>query len=99
GDVAEEEAPAGGGRPVAAYGAGAFGASTPFSASVETAFVFRSTTRMRWALVSATYSLPAAYERPPGSLKRRVASQPSGSPPRKVLQVRVTGSRTLILLL
>src|SRR5262249_19729319 len=31
-----------------------FGASTPCSFSVDTVFVFRSTTRMRWALVSAT---------------------------------------------
>ena len=36
---------------------------------------------------------------PPGSLNPAVPSQPSGSPPRKVVQLRFAGSITLILLL
>src|SRR5262249_7865197 len=75
------------------------GAATPVSFRVESFFVLRSTTRTRWALVSATYSLPRAWEMPAGSWNSGAASQPSGSPPRNVLHSRVLGSSTLILLL
>src|SRR5262249_58900526 len=41
------------------YGA-SFGASTPCSFSVESARVFKSTTRIRCAFVSARYNFPSA---------------------------------------
>src|SRR5262245_16733414 len=70
------------------YGTGVLGASTPWSFSVLTVFVFKSTTRIRWALVSATYILPLAILNPPGSLNSGPASQPSGSPPSSVVHER-----------
>src|SRR5438132_8405892 len=78
--------------------AASFGASSPCSLSVDTVFVFTSTTRMRWLFVSATYSVSPAKLRPPGSLKSESASQPAPSP-RNVLHERLAGSITLILLL
>src|SRR5436190_6615408 len=54
---------------------------------------------MRWALVSATYSLPPATLNPVGSANSGPASQPSLSPPANVLHSFVNGSSTLILLL
>src|SRR5262249_37819716 len=81
------------------HGVFSFGASTPCSLSVLTFLVLKSTTRMRWALVSATYILSPAMEIPPGSLRRGPASQPSRSPPSSVVQDCLAGSTTFILLL
>src|SRR5262249_55428699 len=52
------------------------GSATPFRCSVLTARVVRSTTRVRCALVSATYSLPSAQERPAGSANTGDRSEP-----------------------
>src|SRR5262245_8491142 len=76
------------------------GAASPAICKVPTLPDLMSIVRMRWLLVSATYSFPAAYEMPAGSSNVPAASSLPGLPvPTKVLTSPDSGPTVLILLL
>jgi hypothetical protein len=76
------------------------GAWISCSARVRVLRVFRSTARIAWLFVSATYRVEPATLRPPGSSKvGRESESPASFVPTSVRTVRAFGSQTLILLL